>query len=143
MTYVCICNIHARIKPLRCSVCYYHAKILLQGTKGYCCVTTTTIDQLIPKWLQGCHKVVATLLPGGKRGFKQPCCKAWPLQCYNNQILSGLLQGCQKLVARWKTSQFHGSDNLYKVVRGLTQCCHNQKFLSHNQRTTTLFFPMG
>ena len=31
-----------------------------------CCVTTTTIDQLVTRWLQGSNEVVTTLLPGGK-----------------------------------------------------------------------------
>ena len=36
---------------------------LLKGTKGYCCVRATTIDQLVSNG----YKVVTTLLPGGKR----------------------------------------------------------------------------
>ena len=65
---------------------------VLQGTKGYCCVTANMLDQLVPNGykvatglLQLCYQVKNVPIPG----FRQPCCKDWLLQCYNNEILQG------------------------------------------------------
>ena len=69
-----------------------HLKTLLQDTMDYCCVTATTIDQLVQngykiatKLLQPCYQMENVPIPG----FRQPCCKAWLLQCYKNEILPG------------------------------------------------------
>ena len=79
-THTCIDKVFSVLLPL------------LQGTKGYCCVRATTIDQMVTRLLQPCYQVENVSIPG----FRQPC-KAWLLQCYTNKILPG---SCSWLVTR-------------------------------------------
>ena len=101
MIYIRICNIHADTTFKVLSVllsCYKVLRVIAELQQPACTKMVTRLPQGL---LQPCYQVENEPIPG----FRQPCCKAWLLQCYNNQILPG---------------------NCRLVTRLSEACCHNQ-----------------